>query len=1046
MAKQSFQTDFQPAQKADEQLLHWQQEGIDDNLSKNIKEYLSSDAVPKINALNHLEVQDRDDFVNFTNCLIGGLRYTSLYTCGQNTSGSQAKSVSLPATSKEWLRPLNIMPRMGVRGTIPTSKLAPLPASLAEGLSLREIESQISDLAGALQLRLNMKLDGLRFVYRPTRYKVKISIAPYEADGVASIENLLNFSKFPLMKKMNRPVNSKVALSEWVLDFYSKSQPYSVDRLDDLIQDCSDSKTWCFSSTEYVFPVEPGAALVTDVVLSKKNQKVYKLSQFLTTEPQTITIELSNLPSPYIEIEVKWLPLTQMDLLTLEKYPVPRDLMKEWDYVSSMGKSSQNLGCASLARELRRQVSPNGGETEHELDGGFDSMRSEGSVPTQSASSRSSGIHPDCRKPLRAEHNISITQATYNISSDNSIFQLPTIKDEEKEGDFDRSRDKGDGSHCKDTMSLASLLDSVQNEVETINRQPNRYQVLLYELSRVLQVLQEQLSSSSSMTATKSLKCETLSASMEFEIEESIAILENAICDPSEESVPAIGTWTQPLTSGWDQLDSVIRWHLCHVSHLIQHLGSSSRLYNSSPGINNDNKSLLCINEDLLAMALDAQSEILSDITGLVLNFGEERDLRKIFTNSHCLAHCGTDSRAFLFSDTFWSRFFWHTPSSGLDGTRRPTLMIQRTDLSEYLLQEYGALDIDDENKQSLNSAIDNLIDKVMDLDLADDSGWNEVPLTQLCNRLKLSNFQSQSNFGRQNLKLGSPNDLGGNSLTQSASNVEPSISLALRYLIKQATVCICAGKLQHELRESDEGLLLCSLETLVDNLSVSSEKTDRRSELMALSVENFICLAYTLEREDDPVTACASRAICALEDLTRTARGVILQSNPLPFLRTAGPCCAFLNELDMFSRKVRSANLRSQEGNYRRGRITNMQSGYSLISPVGTAILWAMQCPDEEDYRMAALAAWDCLSAPTRISLSHSSGRPHSYLFKQQPRKSGVTGVNQSGGRDQGPIQAEVRRMNLADDSAKVRRMALRILVSRQISRSMACSLDMSC
>ncbi|KAL5961946.1 hypothetical protein TSMEX_010259 [Taenia solium] len=1017
MAKQAFQTDFQPAQKVDEQLLHWQQESIGDNLFKNIREYLSSDAVPKINAPSHLGVQDRDDFVNFTNRLIG-----------QNTSGSQAKSVSLPANSKEWLLPFNIMPRKGVWGTIPTPQLPPLPASLAEGSSLRAIESQIGDLAGALQLRLNMKLDGLRFVYRPTRYKVKISIAPYEADGVASIGNLSNLSKLSLMRMMNRSVISKMALSEWVLDFYSKSKPYSVDRLDDVIQDCSDSKTWCFSSTECVFPVEPGAALVTDIVSSKKNQKVYKLSQFLTTEPQTITIELSNLASPYIEIEVKWLPLTQMDLLTLEKYPVPRDLMKEWDYVSSMGKSSQNLGCAPIARELGRQVSPNGGEAEHELDGGFDSMRSEGSVPAQFASSRSSGLHPDCRKPLRAEHNISVTQATYNSSSDNSTFLLPTMKDEEKKGDFDRSRDKGDGSHCEDTMSLASLLDSVQNEVETINRQPNRYQVLLYE----------QLSSSPSMTATNSLKCGTLSASMEFEIEESITILDSAICDPSGESVPAIGTWTQPLTSGWDQLDSVIRWHLCHVSHLIQHLGSSSRFYNSSPGINNDNKSLLCINEDLLAMALDAQSEILSDITGLVLNCGEERDLGKVFANSHCLAYCGTDYRAFLFSDTFWSRFFWHTPSSRLDGTLRPTLMIQRTDLNEYLLQEYGALDTDDENKQSLNSAIDNLIDKIMDLDLMDSSVWSEVPLTQLCNRLRLSNFKSLSKFGGQNLKLGSPSNRGGNPLTRSASNAEPSISLALKYLIKQ-------GKLQHELRESDERLLLCSLETLADNLSVPSEKTDRRSELMALSVENFICLAYTLEHEDDPVTACASRAICALEDLTRTACGVILQSNPLPFLRTAGSCCAFLNELDIFSRKARSANLRSQEGSYVRGRITNLQSGYSLISPVGTAILWAMQCPNEEDYRMAALAAWDCLSSPTGMSLSHSSGRPQSHLFKQQPRRSGVTGVNQSDGRDQGPIQAEVRRMNLADDSAKVRRMALRILVSRQISRSIACSLDTS-
>lgn len=73
---------------------------------------------------------------------------------------------------------------------------------------------------------------------------------------------------------------------------------------------------------------------------------------------------------------------------------------------------------------------------------------------------------------------------------------------------------------------------------------------------------------------------------------------------------------------------------------------------------------------------------------------------------------------------------------------------------------------------------------------------------------------------------------------------------------------------MQHELRELDEELLFQSLETLGDNLVTPSGTSDRRSELMALSVDNFICLAHTLMHEDDTVTAHASRAICALEDL----------------------------------------------------------------------------------------------------------------------------------------------------------------------------------
>lgn len=82
MAKQSVQTGIQPVQKVDERLPHWQPESIDENLSKNIKAYLSSDAIQKITASDHLEVKNKDGFINFTNCLIGGLRYTSFCTCG----------------------------------------------------------------------------------------------------------------------------------------------------------------------------------------------------------------------------------------------------------------------------------------------------------------------------------------------------------------------------------------------------------------------------------------------------------------------------------------------------------------------------------------------------------------------------------------------------------------------------------------------------------------------------------------------------------------------------------------------------------------------------------------------------------------------------------------------------------------------------------------------------------------------------------------------------------------------------------------------------
>ncbi|VDM20129.1 unnamed protein product [Hydatigera taeniaeformis] len=618
------------------------------------------------------------------------------------------------------------------------------------------------------------------------------------------------------------------------------------------------------------------------------------------------------------------IPLTQLDLFTLEKYPVSRSLAKEWACGNSMEVSTQNLGTIPMVRDQQIQRPPSGKEEEHDLDGGFDSMRSISNGPTPSISSKSSITHPKCRKPLRAEHNIFFTQVPCNSGSDNSIFQQNTMNDEQEEEDFDRLRDNANNNYCEETIALEPLLESVQNEVEAINRQPNRYQALLYELSKVLQGLREQLSSSSRITANSS--SHTISSrSIEGDLEKSLSMLDIAIDGSSAKFGSDVGTWAQPLTSGWNQLDSVIEWHLNHVSHLIQHLGSSNRFYTSSSDMDNDGDSnLLCITEDLLAMALDAQSEILSDITGLVLSYVEERDPFKVFINSHCLAYCGNDQRAPLFPLSFWSRFVWHTPLSvsgfsGLDGTLRPTLMIRRTNLNKFLFQEYGDLDTDDEDKQTLDSAlcihliltasqkdvsfliaIDNLIDKLTDLDLMDISIWDKIPLTQLCNRLKLLNFQILPKFDGQNRKLGYHNNRSGNSLTRSALNAEPSISLALNYLIKQGMsvvvvkwrekdyACVDSGKLQHELRESDEELLFRSLETLVDNLAVSNEATNRRSELMALSVENFICLAHILESEDESLTVYAGRAIHALEDLVsdQTCFCPTLSSSPFQYLQ----------------------------------------------------------------------------------------------------------------------------------------------------------------
>nr|CUU97954.1 hypothetical transcript [Hymenolepis microstoma] len=94
------------------------------------------------------------------------------------------------------------------------------------------------------------------------------------------------------------------------------------------------------------------------------------------------------------------------------------------------------------------------------------------------------------------------------------------------------------------------------------------------------------------------------------------------------------------------------------------------------------------------------------------------------------------------------------------------------------------------------------------------------------------------------------------------------------------------------------------------------------------------------------------------------------------------------------------------------------------------------MQVYGVEEYRIAALAAWECISAPAEASIGRSSS-----AYKELAHES--TRAHRGHNDDQEPIQAEIWTMNLSDDSGKVRRKALRILRAYKKSRSTACCLD---
>ena len=108
------------------------------------------------------------------------------------------------------------------------------------------------------------------------------------------------------------------------------------------------------------------------------------------------------------------------------------------------------------------------------------------------------------------------------------------------------------------------------------------------------------------------------------------------------------------------------------------------------------------------------------------------------------------------------------------------------------------------------------------------------------------------------------------------------------------------------------------------------------------------------------------------------------------------------------------------------RGNKDGVSNGYKLLSPVSNAILWVMQSSIMEEYRVAALNAWECLTAPQENSIGRSGVQRH---LVNRSRGFGVDNTD--------PIEAEVQRMNLSDDSAIVRRQALEILMSRKKFRS---------
>ncbi|VUZ45494.1 unnamed protein product [Hymenolepis diminuta] len=1055
---------------------------VEENISDSIKTFLRSDEVQPIGKIGHFPVKNSSSFVGYVNNLLAALgscmaanescspndpqydqmrrRYLALRWKSdtirtllteyeelvRKTGGKNTAAAPLSASKSHSFSFLNLW-HIGRRGSKETS--TPLPAdSTCDKVRMQEIENQIADLSGSIHLQLNTAIIGGNYPTTSPSYRFRLNIAQVDPERISSVLNPSSYRTSELLGRSSANILASPP-HEWNFTVARRWVRSSNFMISDPSIYQSDLESWKFSSTERFLPMEPCATLVADVALNnkKKLRKSFDLRQFLTAEPQRIAIELTVMSYPYVELEVRWIPFTRLDLAALEKFPVSPSLAMDSSGKNSFEESSQGSSGAPIICDRRaRGLSPPPG-SEKDRDGGFESMSSQDIM----ASNDKLGLSQIRDNEIAGNIPSLLTE---NSTSETSISQHQQnsfrANGKYTEGEYESSANN-EGDNTYDGGDLSSLISVIQKSIEDINRQPNRYGKLLNDLSIVIEGLQEQLTISGKFSANSLSKRKLPPRKVEHNVIDSISMLDQAIGESLSNFTSAVEAWTMPLSSGWDDLDSAIEWHLRNVSLLLGKLGSERIFIDTQDLEGSNNKGLLCIREDLIAMALDSQSEILSDITGLVLSYSESKEPLRIVLQSHCLAYCGTSDRgypgfqnsnySFLFPMSFWTSFVWQNANELLcpGSIKRlstcgeniyPSLMIERENFQAYILREQAIPYFKEEDEQTLDLAIDALIEQITDVDLTDASPSQEIPLTQLCHRLRPQNFKVLTRF--ESLKSGSFNSRACASAPRPTQPTVPSLVLALEYLIGQK-------KLQHELRESDEEVLFRSLETLLDGLVSSNVSQDRRNKLMNISVLNFLCLALTLQHDDESVTKIASCAIRNLEELTYSAYGVILQSNQLPFLRTAGPCCSFLKSLAMFNQKIQSTSARTQaRAGYLecvRGNSSCSTDGYNLISPIGSAVLWIMQCYDMEVYRVAGLAAWEYISTPAEASIGHSSSASRSALRNMKGHFGGSD--------DRGPIQAEVRRMNLSDDSAEVRQMALRILQARKKSRSIACLLD---
>ncbi|VDL91992.1 unnamed protein product [Schistocephalus solidus] len=390
-----------------------------------------------------------------------------------------------------------------------------------------------------------------------------------------------------------------------------------------------------------------------------------------------------------------------------------------------------------------------------------------------------------------------------------------------------------------DESSLGHIVEQLREQLEYLSRTPCRYTQVLLATSDSLERLCEFMVSDENREDDPQIAVDSLSRTKNHETHsdkaleglsqdptEALCMLDTAVdfaqsainnylteppltvgSDRRVQAQPSISSFNSfddsaaalhtSMTSGWTELDDVIRWHLQNIRQLLSGLSSSPEIFgmlndpSGGAGSNGSPHGTLKTSENFLP------AEILVALAGVVNYYAETQNHCQTVSNTNCLDYGGTRSNSLLPKD-FW-RLVWGQEAESISRSRNSlhrlsaystqstiSLLLPRQKLLEYFfsLCRDGCHFTDEDDV--LQAAMEDLLDQMTDADITDHS-WAYIPLTQLCLRLRPSTLVMAASTLKPS---GIPNHAGRSPVFRPGSAQRQDLALfnILRYIRSQIT------------------------------------------------------------------------------------------------------------------------------------------------------------------------------------------------------------------------------------------------------------------